>query len=207
MDPSSAAAEPEAERPRGWLMEAVRDGHPPFVAAVLADVDAALAYRTEPPRRGRAQGVRQAVRLALTSDSFFAQCCYRAKAACQRRRIRVLPHVLHRLAIVTGQVCIGDPVSVAPGVYLPHGQVVVDGFTRVGPGVVLSPFVTVGLRAGHPVGPVLEQGVQVGTGAKVVGPVTVGAGARIGAGAVVVADVAPGATAVGVPARPAGASA
>jgi serine O-acetyltransferase len=43
--------------------------------------------------------------------------------------------------------------------------------------------------------------VNIGTGAKIIGNVTVGAGATIGANAVVVDDVAPGATVSGVPAR------
>jgi serine O-acetyltransferase len=61
--------------------------------------------------------------------------------------------------------------------------------------------VTIGLRAGDWVGPTVERNVTIGTGAKVLGRLRVGAGARIGANAVVVADVAEGTTAVGVPAR------
>jgi serine O-acetyltransferase len=49
--------------------------------------------------------------------------------------------------------------------------------------------------------PTLEQGVVIGAGAKVLGPITVGAGAKIGSNAVVVKDVPAGATAVGIPAR------
>ena len=70
--------------------------------------------------------------------------------------------------------------------------------------MVIGPFVTIGLRAGELQGPVVERGVSIGTGAKVIGPVRVGAGARIGANAVVVGDVAPGATVAGAPARPLG---
>jgi serine O-acetyltransferase len=47
--------------------------------------------------------------------------------------------------------------------------------------------------------PTLESGVIIGAGAKVLGPITVGAGARIGSNAVVVKDVPPGSTVVGVP--------
>jgi serine O-acetyltransferase len=43
--------------------------------------------------------------------------------------------------------------------------------------------------------------VVIGAGAKVLGPITVGAGAKIGSNAVVVKDVPAGATAVGIPAR------
>lgn len=49
--------------------------------------------------------------------------------------------------------------------------------------------------------PTLKSGVVVGAGAKVLGPITIGAGARVGSDAVVVKDVPAGATAVGNPAR------
>ena len=99
------------------------------------------------------------------------------------------------------QISIGDPVVVEPGIYVIHGQVVIDGLVHIGAGTVLAPFITIGLRAGDFNGPTLERGVQVGTGAKIIGPVRVGAGAQIGANAVVVRDVASGETVVGIPAR------
>lgn len=49
--------------------------------------------------------------------------------------------------------------------------------------------------------PTLEQGVVIGAGAKILGPITIGANAKIGSNAVVVKDVPAGATAVGIPAR------
>ncbi len=49
--------------------------------------------------------------------------------------------------------------------------------------------------------PTLEQGVVIGAGAKILGPITIGAGSKIGSNAVVVKDVPAGATAVGIPAR------
>ncbi len=49
--------------------------------------------------------------------------------------------------------------------------------------------------------PTLEQGVVIGAGAKILGPITIGAGAKVGSNAVVVKDVPAGATAVGIPAR------
>ena len=51
---------------------------------------------------------------------------------------------------------------------------------------MIAPFVTIGLRAGDVRGATIEQGVNIGTGAKVIGPVRIGAGATIGANAVVV---------------------
>src|SRR5690606_2453717 len=139
--------------------------------------------------RSRAEAAFHVLRLALVTDAFLALCCYRAKAACQRRGIPLLPRLLHRLAIVTGQVSIGDPVVVEPGVYLPHGQVVVDGIATIGSGAWIGPFVTIGLVTGEMVGPTIGRRVRIGAGATIVGPVTVGRRAVIGAGSVVVSDV------------------
>jgi len=151
--------------------------------------------------RSRADVVIQICRLAWVSDAFFAQICYRAKARLQALRVPLLPQLCHRLAMVTSQVCIGDQVVIEPGLCLPHGKVVVDGFVRIGSGAVLFPWVTIGLVADEFRGPTLGDDVHVGTGAKVIGPITIGSGARIGANAAVIDDVPPGATAVGVPAR------
>jgi serine O-acetyltransferase len=186
----------------GLLMADIRSRHPRFRTAVRADLRIAAGYRGE--RRefhSRADEVVQAIRLAVVSDAFFAQCCYRAKASCQTSRIPVVPRILHRLAIVTGQISIGDPVVIQPGVYIPHGQVVIDGLTQVDEGVVLFPFVNLGLKAANIKGPAIGERATIGTGAKVIGPVHVGAFAKVGANAVVLSDVPDHATAVGVPAR------
>ena len=141
------------------------------------------------------------LRLALVSDAYLAQALYRLKASLQRRGVPVLPRIAHRLAMAVAQISIGDPVVVAPGVYLIHGQVVIDGVIEIHEGVVIAPFVTIGLRAGDVRGATIERGVNIGTGAKVIGPVRIGEGATIGANAVVVDDVPAGATVVGAPAR------
>ena len=138
------------------------------------------------------------------SDAFLAHACYRAKARMQALGIPIAPRLAHRLAMLIAQVCIGDPVVMQPGVYVAHGQIVVDGMTSVATGVEIFPWVTVGLRAGDFQGPTIGKRVSIGTGAKIIGPVTIGMGARIGANAVVVADVEAGATMVGAPARPVG---
>ncbi len=116
--------------------------------------------------------------------------------------VPILPRIAHRLAMVLAQVCIGDPVFMQPGVYIAHGQVVIDGFVEIHTGVVLNPWVTVGLRSGDFRGPTILRGVQVGTGSKVIGPITIGRFARIGANSVVIDDVEENVTVVGSPARP-----
>lgn len=88
--------------------------------------------------------------------------------------------------------------------FIDHGMGVVIGETaEIGDDVTLYHGVTLGgtsWDAGkrHPT---LENGVVVGAGAKVLGPITISAGARIGSNAVVVKPVPAGATVVGTPGR------
>lgn len=161
-----------------------------------------MANRAERPELGSRWRIGIAVvRLMFVTDAFYALVCYRAKARLQGLGIPVLPRIFHRLAMMSAQVCIGDPVLVEPGIYIAHGQVVIDGVTTVRSGTVLLPWITIGLVAGDFTGPTIGRRVSVGTGAKILGPVTVGKGAKIGANAVVLCDVPAGATAVGAPAR------
>jgi len=94
--------------------------------------------------------------------------------------------------------------------FIDHGMGVVIGETAiVGDDCTLYHGVTLGGTSWekgkrHPT---LENGVVVGAGAKVLGPITVGAGAKIGSNAVVVKDVPAEATMIGIPARIAGAGA
>lgn len=178
-------------------MREIRSRHPRFLAAVAADARVTAHYRGERAEfRSRPDAAIQVLRLMGQSDAFAAQVLYRAKARLQALGVPVLPRICHRLAVALAQVTIGDPVVMKPGVYILHGQVVIDGITEIGSGVTIAPFVTVGVR-GSILGPTIEDGVSLGTGAKVIGRLRVGQGARIGANAVVIADVEAGATVVG----------
>src|SRR5882672_7519402 len=90
------------------------------------------------------------------------------------------------------------------GLFIDHGMGVVIGETaEVGENVTLLQGVTLGgtslkREKRHPT---LGDNVVVGTGAAVIGAITIGAGSRIGAGSVVVRDVPPSSVVVGVPGR------
>jgi serine O-acetyltransferase len=191
----------DAERQSFW--PAIRARHPRLREALVADARVTARFRGERHdfRSGLDAAV-QIVRLAIVSDAFLGQALYRAKARLQALGVPLLPRLAHRLAMVCAQISIGDPVVVAPGVYIIHGQLVADGLVEIGPGVTIAPFVTIGLRAGDVRGATIEPDVSIGTGARIIGAVRIGAGATIGANAVVLDDVSPGATVVGVPARP-----
>ena len=94
--------------------------------------------------------------------------------------------------------------SIGRRVFIDHGMGVVVGETAViGDDCTLYHGVTLGGTSWskgkrHPT---LGQGVVIGAGAKILGPITLGAGAKVGSNAVVVKDVPAGATAIGIPAR------
>jgi len=179
--------------------------NPGFRVAVVEDARVTCHQRGERYEfRSGLDTLFQIIRLMWVSDAFTAHVAYRLRAALMRRRVPVIPRLLHRFAMRSAQVSIGPGVLMHPGVYLVHGQLVLDGLVEVHPGAVLSPWVTVGLRAGNVQGPTIGPRVNVGTGAKLIGPITIGAEAQIGANAVVVSDVRPGATVVGMPAREVG---
>ena len=89
-------------------------------------------------------------------------------------------------------------------VFIDHGMGVVIGETAIiGDDCTLYHGVTLGGTSWNKGKrhPTLEQGVVIGAGAKVLGPIIIGKNAKIGSNAVVVKNVPENATAVGIPAR------
>ncbi len=88
--------------------------------------------------------------------------------------------------------------------FIDHGMGVVIGETaEIGNDVTLYHGVTLGGTTWNrgKRHPTLDDGVVVGAGAKILGPIHIGKGAKVGSNAVVVKDVPSGCTAVGIPAR------
>lgn len=81
------------------------------------------------------------------------------------------------------------------------GGIVISGDTVIGDDVIVRNGVTIGLRrTGIAGAPVIGNRVDIGTGAKLLGPIHIGDDVAIGANAVVLRDVPSGSIAVGVPA-------
>ncbi len=131
---------------------------------------------------------------------------FRLRNSLLRRGVPVLPYLCELVSDAVWDVAIGRQVIVGQGLIIPHGHVVIDGNVEIGSDCSINPWVTIGLSgrrrwAFDYRGPIIGDRVTIGTGAKVLGPITVGDGARIGANAVVIDDVPANATVVGAPAH------
>lgn len=108
----------------------------------------------------------------------------------------------HRFWSVVTQADIPLTCDLGGGLKLPHPNgIVIHSRARTGPNCVIFQQVTLGTSGAGSGTPVVGGGVEIGAGAKVLGPVTIGDHAIIGANAVVVDDIPEAAIAVGIPAR------
>lgn len=181
----------------------VEELQPPFFHAIFEDARAFCLHRDEPVDfSSRRRKWRTVFRLMWAADDYLGVVIYRARCALRARRIPVLPRLLDILDIVLYQIRIGDHVVLKEGVYIPHGQIGLYGVTYVGRRCVIGPWSGAGTAPGSSSwGPRIGNNVMIGTGAKIMGRVYIGANATISANAMVYRDVPPHATAMGVPAR------
>ncbi|HET8813671.1 MAG TPA: serine O-acetyltransferase [Solirubrobacterales bacterium] len=134
-----------------------------------------------------------------------ALLAHRAAHALLDAGVPLLPRMLAYLTRSVTGVEIHPAAVIGNSFFIDHGSGVVIGETAViGDCVTLYQGVTLG-GTGFQRGkrhPTLGDNVTVGSGAKLLGPISVGAGAKVGANTVVVEDVPPGATVVGNPGHP-----
>ena len=165
--------------------------------SVLRD-DLEVALRQDPAARSRLE-------VALTYPGVHAVWAYRlAHRMWREPALRLPARLLSQATRAATGIEIHPAAQLGHRLFIDHGMGVVVGETaEVGDDVVLFHGATLGgrsMRRGkrHPT---LGNGVVVGAGAKILGPVRIGDGAQIGANAVVVKDVPAGAVAVGIPAE------
>lgn len=167
------------------------------------DIDAAF---------GRDPAVRSRLEVVLCYPGFHAVVFYRLARACWGRRWYLLGRFLSNLGRFVSGIEIHPGAVIGRGFFIDHGSGVVIGETSViGNNVTLYHDVTLGgiapavdsqSQVNQKRHPTLEDDVIIGSGAQILGPITIGAGARVGANSVVVKDVAQGVTVVGIPAKP-----
>jgi serine O-acetyltransferase len=162
---------------------------------MLGELDAAMAR--DPAAKSR-------VVVALGYPGVHAVWAYRVTHRLWLGGWRGLARLGSQLARAVTGVEIHPGASIGQGLFIDHGMGVVIGETaEIGNGVTLYQGVTLGgtsLSEGkrHPT---LGDGVVVGAGAKLLGPIRIGARSKVGANAVVVESVEDDCVVVGIPAR------
>ncbi|HZU65325.1 MAG TPA: serine O-acetyltransferase [Novosphingobium sp.] len=168
---------------------------PGLVALIAGDI--ACVRARDPAANSR-------IEIALTYPGVHAIIWHRLAHRLWRRGWRFAARFLGWLARLLTNVDIHPAATIGQRFFIDHGAGVVIGETaEIGDDVTLYHGVTLGGTSwqGGKRHPTLGDGVLVGCGAKILGPIGVGAGARVGANSVVIEDVPPGMTVVGIPGR------
>lgn len=151
----------------------------------------------------RDPAARSYVEIAVLYSGLHAIWSYRLAHRLWQRNLRFLARALSQLTRWLTGVEIHPGATIGRRFFIDHGMGVVIGETaELGDDVMLYHGVTLGgrTRDGGKRHPTLGDGVVVGAGAKVLGPITIGAGSAIGANAVVTKDAPEDSVLVGIPA-------
>src|ERR687895_280788 len=130
---------------------------------------------------------------------------HRVAHALHHAGVPLAPRALAYVSRALTGIEIHPAARIGDALFIDHGMGVVIGETaEVGERVTMYQGVTLG-GTGFATGkrhPTVEDNVTIGSGAKLLGPITIGHGAKIGANAVVIHDVPPNSTVVGNPGHP-----
>ena len=144
--------------------------------------------------------VRTLARSVFLTDSFPVMVMTRIREASRRWHVPGVNRVLRYTQMAIFGIEIGRDVELGPGVYFVHTLgTVVGGKVKIGARVRIMGNNTIGTAKDNGC-PIIEDDVEIGCGARILGPVRIGARAQIAANAVVLSDVPADALAIGVPA-------
>ena len=152
----------------------------------------------------RDPAARSTFEVVTTYPGFHAMVIHRLANKLWRMGLKWLARLVSYIGRWLTGIEIHPGATIGRRVFIDHGMGVVVGETaEIGDDCTLYHGVTLGGTSWNKGKrhPTLSRGVVVGAGAKILGPITIGANARIGSNAVVVKDVPDDATAVGIPAR------
>jgi serine O-acetyltransferase len=143
--------------------------------------------------------------IVATWPGIQALLAHRLAHALHQSGVPMLPRLIAFVSRTLTGIEIHPAAKIGKGLFIDHGSGVVVGETaEIGDDVTLYQGVTLG-GTGFATGkrhPTVQDNVTIGSGAKLLGPITVGHGAKIGANSVVITDVPPNSTVVGNPGHP-----
>lgn len=152
----------------------------------------------------RDPAAKSSLEVLLLYPGLHALVIYRIAHYLWGMKIPIVPRWLSQLGRFWTGIEIHPGATIGKNLFIDHGMGVVVGETAiVGNNVLLYQGVTLG-GTGKETGkrhPTVENNVVVGTGAKILGNITIGEGSYIGANAVVIKNVPPNSTVVGIPGR------
>ena len=152
----------------------------------------------------RDPAARNALEVILLYPGFHAVLFHRFAHMLYRCHLRFIPRLISQISRFLTKIEIHPGATIGKGLLIDHGCGVVIGETTViGDDCTIYQGVTLG-GTGKDTGkrhPTLGNNVMVGSGAKILGPFTVGDNSKIAANAVLLREVEPDSTCVGVPAR------
>lgn len=133
----------------------------------------------------------------------FGRWRYTIKRDLIRRPFSLIYKIAFKLIQIITGIEFPCEVSIGNNLRIDHfGDIIISGYVRFGDNCIVRNGVTIGLKnIGENVAPVLGNNVDIGAGAKILGPIKVGNNVKIGANAVVIEDIPDNHIAVGVPAR------
>ncbi len=119
-----------------------------------------------------------------------------------KKRIPILPTVIQGIIRCFFYAVIPPQIEIGKNVHFGYNGlgIILHPRSRIGENVSIGPHVTVGGRGQYGV-PVIGNNVEIGSGARILGPIRIGNNVKIGANAVVLVDIPDNSTAVGIPAR------
>ena len=152
----------------------------------------------------RDPAARNGLEIILAYPGFHAIFLHRINHLLWRMHVPVIPRILSHVGRFLTGIEIHPGAKIGPGFFIDHGMGVVIGETaEIGENVTLYQGVTLG-GTGKEKGkrhPTLGNNVIVGTGTKILGPITIGNNVIIGANSVVLKSIPDNSTVVGVPGR------
>jgi serine O-acetyltransferase len=132
----------------------------------------------------------------------FGRWRYGIRPVILRKLFSLLYKILYKFVQILTGIELPCEVEIGRNFIIDHfGGIVVSGYATFGDNCRIRSGVVIGLKGvDEPCAPAIANNVDIGTGAKVLGAITVGNNVTIGANAVVLTDVPDNALAVGVPA-------